>query len=83
VPAAISTRSKRRATPLALLLHFVAADAGAMIDDVNQWVVFLPQVLLLHRLQCVSWLWNEMASCGACMDIYSPSKPWAAAVSVL
>jgi len=34
------------------LLHFVAADAGAMIDDVNQWVVFLSQVLLL--LQCVS-----------------------------
>jgi hypothetical protein len=54
-----------------------------MIDDVNQWVVFLPQVLLLHRLQCVSWLWNEMASCGACMDIYSPSKPWAAAALVL
>ena len=35
VPAAISTRSESRARPLALqlLLHFVAADAGAMIDD--------------------------------------------------
>jgi len=41
VPAAISTRSKSRATPLALLLHFVAADAGAMID-INQWVVYIP-----------------------------------------